>query len=102
MEYLEWNDRLAEYFFRPENAGRRVYLYATRELVDGIGKQSGAGFQDFVDSVKRGPDWAHRSGLCQRVLESMKNWRSRNLAYPPYIAPLSLFVIAAGIEGDFE
>ncbi len=102
MDYLDWNNRLAEHFFRPENAGRRVYLYATRELIERIGQRSGAGFQDFVEAVKRGPEWVHRSGLCQRVLESMKDWRRRDLPYPPYIASLSLFVIAAGIEGDFE
>jgi hypothetical protein len=102
MEYLEWNDRLAQHFFHSENAGRRVYLYATRELVERIGQQSGAGFQDFVEAVKRGPEWVHRAGLCQRILESLKDWRSRGLAYPPYIGSLSLFVIAAGIEGDFE
>jgi hypothetical protein len=93
---------LAEQFFRPENGGRRVYLYATRELVERIGHESGAGFQDFIECVKGGPAWAHRAGLCQRVLEAMNDWRSRKLPYPPYIASLSLFAIAAGLEGDFE
>jgi hypothetical protein len=102
MEYLEWNTRLAEHFFSPENAGRKVYLYATRELIESVGRQSGGTFGEFIEAVKRGPEWAHRSGLCQRVLEAMTGWRSRSLPYPPYIASLSLFVIAAGLEGDFE
>jgi hypothetical protein len=102
LDYLDWSNRLGEYFFRPENSGRRVYLYATRELVERIGQESGASFQDFIDCVKRGPEWARRSGLCQRVFEESNGWRRRGLQYPPYIASLSLFVIAAGLEGDFE
>jgi len=102
LDYLNWNNRLAEHFFRPENAGRRVYLYATRELVDRIGSECGAKFQDFINCVKAGPAWARRAGLCQRVLEAMDGWRSRELSYPPYVASLALFVIAAGLEGDFE
>jgi hypothetical protein len=102
VEYLDWNMSLANHFFSSEKAARKVYLYATKELIEKIGRPSGEGFDAFVQKVLQGPDWVHRAGFCQRVLEAMNGWRSRNLPYPPYIAFLSLFVIAAGLEGEFE
>ena len=101
MTYLEWNDQLAEHFFPPAKAGRKVHLFATQELIDKLGQASGESFSNFVEAVKTGPPWAHRSGLCQRALEALTDWRSRSLKWPPYIAYLVLFVIAGGIEENF-
>lgn len=101
MTYLEWNDRLAEHFFSPGKAGRKVHLFATQELIEKIGQPSGDDFANFVEAVKTGPPWVRRSGLCQRALEAVHGWRNRNLALPPYIAYLALFVIAGGIEENY-
>jgi hypothetical protein len=35
-DYLSWNCRLAEHFFRPEMAGCRVCLYVTEELIEDL------------------------------------------------------------------
>jgi hypothetical protein len=32
MDYLSWNDALAERFFRPECDGQRVFLFVTETL----------------------------------------------------------------------
>lgn len=101
MTYLEWNDCLAEHFFSPAKAGRKVHLFATHELIENLGHPSGDGFQGFVEAVKAGPPWAHRNGLCQRALEALAGWRAKGRELPPYIAYLALFVIAAGLEEDF-
>jgi len=101
MTYLEWNDRLAEHFFSTAKAGRKVHLFATHELIKKIGEAWGDGVPEFVAAVKTGPPWAHRSGLCQRALEALADWRLKQLEQPPYIAYLALFVIAGGIEEDF-
>jgi len=101
MNYLEWNDLVAGHFFNEENAGKEILLYVNDEIINGIGKKSGDSLGDFIESVKAGPPWASRSGLCQRALQAFENWRERELRYPPYIAYLALFVLAAGIEGDF-
>lgn len=101
MTYLEWNDQLAEHFFSPAKAGRKVHLFATQELIDKLGRASEESFLNFVEAVKMGPPWAHRSSLCQRALEAVTDWRSRSLKWPPYIAYLALFVIAGGIEENF-
>ena len=100
LTYMQWNDRLVEHFFRPELAGCQVYLYVTEELVTRLGAESGAGVEEFVSAVRNGPRWVHSQGLCQKAYHSSLHWRVRKLPYPPYVAYLSLFVLAAGLEGD--
>lgn len=102
MEYVDWNNAIAKHFFRPEMEGQRVYLYVTEELIAELGQPEGAGLQEFLRAVRIGPAWATRSGLCQKALQAMQNWRTGSLAFPPYIGYLALFVLAAGIEGDFS
>src|SRR5689334_17273591 len=101
MQYLQWNTLLTEHFFSPDRAGRKVYLFATHDLIDQLGRSQSSDFADFISALKTGPDWARAAGLCQKALQTMKDWRNRALPYPPYVAYLVLFVIAAGHEGDF-
>jgi hypothetical protein len=101
MDYLEWNTRIARHFFCPENAGRKIYLFVTKELIEELGQPADAGFSDFVVSLKIGPPWGRPAGLCQHALQAKHEWRQCSLQpdYPPYVAYLALFVIAAGLEG---
>lgn len=98
--YLNWNDRLAQYYFNEEMAGREVLLYATREIIMSIGEGLGD-VTDFINALKAGPIWATRVGLCQKAFQAYENWRRRTLDYPPYVAYLVLFVLAEDTEGDF-
>lgn len=100
MNYRYWNDRIAAHFFHPDMAGKSVYLYVTQELISSLGQDKGVGFSDFINSVKTG-FIAKRlaQGLCQDALWSM---RQKIGLYPSYIGYLALFVLAAGIEGDFD
>ncbi|MEG3849322.1 hypothetical protein QT971_09900 [Microcoleus sp. herbarium19] len=100
MDYLKWNNSIAAHFFKNEMAGRSVHLYVTEELITDIGQESGADFSDFIEAIKTGLPGAKRKGLCVKAWETQENWR-RELDYPPYIGYLALFVLAAGIEGDF-
>ena len=88
MDYLAWNNLIAEHFFRPEMAGRRVYLYVTEELLGEIGGGNSS-VDDFVEAVKVGPSGLTRQGLCQRALQTMQEWRSKGLAFPPHVAYLA-------------
>ncbi|MEA5477814.1 hypothetical protein VB774_09295 [Pseudanabaena galeata UHCC 0370] len=98
MNYRDWNDRIAAHFFRPEMAGNNVYLYVTPELIDDLGQPERLGCADFINSVRRGFR-AKPEGICRDALWSM---RLRSEQYPLYIGYLALFVLAAGIEGDFD
>jgi hypothetical protein len=102
LAYLDWNDRLVAHFFRPEMAGRPVYLDVTRELITDLGDDTNAGIAEFVAAVVEGPPWVDENlGLCQKALQALDGWRSRGCAYPPYLAYLGLFIAAVGVEGDF-
>lgn len=101
MDYLKWNNSIADRFFKSEMAGSTVHLYVTKKQIADIGQERGAHFSDFIAAIKTGPPWVTRQGLCVKALQSLDNWRQRELNYPPYIGYLALFVLAAGIEGDF-
>ena len=99
--YLQWNDAIASRFFRPEAAGTQVYLQVTDHLMSELGETLGGGRDDFIAAVLVGPPWATRSGLCQRGLQAMSAWRDHGREYPPYIAHLAAFVLAAGLDGNY-
>ena len=101
MDYFTWNNSIAAHFFKPEMAGSTVHLYVTEKLITDIGQERGADFSDFIAAIKTGPPGVTRQGLCVKALQSRDNWQQRELDYPPYIAYLALFVLAAGIEGTF-
>lgn len=99
MQYLEWNERLLNHFFQPEMADRSVYLYVNKELIESLGDGPDP-TADFVSAVKEGPPWATEEQLCGRAMQAFEEWRDRTTT-PAYVAYLALFVLAAGIEGDF-
>ncbi len=98
MNYLEWNNLIAKNFFNPENAGKEILLYVNNELIEELGQPKGCGQADFINAVKTGPEWSKRSGFCQKALQTYIHWRTKNFEYPPYIAYLACFVLAAGTE----
>jgi hypothetical protein len=100
--YTAWNDALAAHFFSAEMADRPVHLFVTEEVVEEVGRPFGQGFENFIDVIRGGPPGTTRSGHCQRALQVAGRWRSRGYPYPPYLAYLSLFVVAGGHEGDFD
>ncbi len=103
MTFLEWNDKLATHFFRPEMAGRQVFLFVTEELLNELGSETGDSWRNFASSVRVGHPWRQPGyhSLCQKALHCFETWRIRGLRYPAYIAYLALFVLAAGKDGDF-
>lgn len=100
--YFTWNDALAARFFCPEAAGQPVYLFVTNDVVREVGRPLGGGVDEFLAAVRAGPPGTTRAGHCQRALQLAARWRERGLRYPPYIAYLSLFVLAGGHEGEFD
>ena len=101
MDYLTWNEIIARHFFTPEKAGKEVLLYVNEPLIARLGVPFHAGLAEFVQAVKQGPVWTTRSGFCQKALQAFEGWRSRGFDFPPYVAYLAFFVLAAGRESDF-
>ncbi len=102
MNYIIWNDLIARKFFNEEMAGREVLLYVNEDTINQIGVETSADVEDFIRSVKAGPDWATKSDICNKALQSYSDWRIEHLEYPPYIAYLAFFVLAATRGGDYD
>lgn len=100
MYYLQWNDRIASYFFNADNAGKEVYLSVSQKLIEKLGSTDGD-FRDFISALKTGPPWVRGNILiCDRALKTWDQWRQRRLPFPPYIGYLSLFVLAVPETAD--
>jgi hypothetical protein len=76
-------------------------LFVTTGVLDEVGPDLG-GVDGFLAAIRCGPLGGTRQGHCQRALQVYEGWRERGHQYPPYITYLSLFVLAAGHEGEFD
>jgi hypothetical protein len=113
MRYKVWNDAIAAHFFREENAGERVYLHVSQDLIKQIGTNHGLPesecIADFVTAAKEKHKCAKSCTVVEAPLQWLKmeeSWSklwADGCPYPPYIGHLGLFVLAAGYnpEGDF-
>ena len=101
LSYLDWNNKIADHFFNQENSGKRVWFSVEKELIEEIAQSNGideTAFNNFIEALKKGPDWINRprQGICTKAYHTFERWRDQQqLVYPPYIAYLALFVIAA-------
>ena len=104
LNYLEWNDLLAENFFYEEMASREVILFGDVDLINKLGKPYGSDFYDFITKLKKGPDYIHQNytDIYRMAYETYRNRKNFDFPYPPYVAYLVLFVCAATIEGEFN
>jgi hypothetical protein len=96
--YIEWNDALAKHFFSPENIGQPIYLSVDDELIGRLGD-----VEMFIWAVKRGPPLISKSdSLCDKAYQLYQDWKKSKskYEYPPYVAYLCLFVLAASREDE--
>ena len=103
MDYLEWNNAIGAHFFNPDKSGKRIFLYVTKDVLNGLGESRNADFNAFKAAVKLGPPWITRHGqsICQQALQAFDDWRDRKTEYPPYLGYLALFVLADIINVGF-
>ena len=104
MDYLEWNKRIAKYFFRPEFAQQPVCLAVTPELLRHLAPEDVSDPQgDFIAACKRGINNESPQGICHRALEAYRRWNGNAAVYsecPPVIGYLGFFVLVAGLNDD--
>ncbi len=107
MNYIEWNNAIASYFFCPEHTEQFVYLYVDKPTIIRIGLENGefqtreAAWYDFLDAVKSGiPGSPKTSDMLKKAIYSYHSWKRTPVKigeietrYPLYIAYLALFVI---------
>lgn len=101
MNYLEWNKIIAGYFFKPENAGKNVYLYLTIHDLVRHAKQYLNGFSDdeiwidFVEAIKYDYKFEGKFKILASPIETplqlFNDWNKIDI--PPFIAYLILYII---------
>lgn len=101
MDYVAWNDAIANRFFGSGFDARKVFLYVTEPILTEIGGGTTAAKEDFLDAINVGPPGVYGDNVCQKALRCHANWRKRRPQWPPYIGYLAFFVLAAGLDGDF-
>ncbi len=106
MNYLEWNDLIASFFFNEDIADKEVYLYITKEDIINIGKEKLSDksnletWQDFLCAVKVGyNNKVDDTDIIETLLwvfeyyKEAKNQNREQFIYPIYIAYLVLFIL---------
>jgi hypothetical protein len=101
MDFFAWNNAIAKRFFNPASNGKRVVLNVTEAVLKEVASGSDLDLQDFLREIRIGPSWATETNICEKALRCFTNWRRGGFEFPPYIAYLGLFVLAAGIDGTF-
>lgn len=112
MKYSEWNNHIARYFFKPENAGKDILFYLTKQDLIKYSRQLFSGtsdeeiWADFLRAIKYGEqepsDLRIEYSPVDRPLELYTNWNGTDT--PPFIAYLILYIIplTETYEADFR
>ncbi|MET7253993.1 hypothetical protein [Dyadobacter fermentans] len=109
MNYLEWNNIIAEHLFNPAKAGKDVYIYVTKEDVINLGKNQFEDqsaemvWQSFIGKIKSGlPGSAGYPDIIDKATHVYSKWKAPGinkridgieLKYPPYVAYLAFLVM---------
>jgi len=102
MDYSEWNNLIARKFFNEDMAGREVLLYVNEAIINELGSEADVDIENFILCIKNGPTGIREPEVCSKAWRLYVSWKqSRELEYPPYIAYLAFFSLAATVEGDF-
>ena len=108
MTYNEWNNHIASIFFKPENAGKDIAFYLTKnDLIKSsrllfTGLNDDEVFTDFINAIKYKQDSNLTYSPVTRPLELFSMWNK--IDTPPFIAYLILYIIplTETYEEDFR
>lgn len=112
MKYLNWNEHISKYFFKPEKAGKDVLFYMTKQDLVRYSRQHFSGksdveiWDDFLNAIKFSGQ--ESIGLrmpfspVTRPLQLYNSWNKTDT--PPFIAYLILYIIplTETYEEDFR
>lgn len=107
MNYLEWNNAIAKFYFNEEKSEQDVNLFISRNDIVNIGRNEGLTkkdkkiFKNFIKSVRRGlPGKPLKGNIIEQAHYAFKKWQSNsisingiNIDYPLYIGYLVIFIL---------
>jgi hypothetical protein len=100
MNYKQWNEIIADYFFKPENAGKDILFYLTKQDLIKLAKPFFSGksgedvWNDFIFAIKFGEPGKSVTIPYSPITQPLKLYRNWNkIDTPPFIAYLILYII---------
>lgn len=118
MNFLDWNNQIARHFFNPEQAGKDIHLFITKQEIVNLAKENinietdEEIWDDFLRKLKNGlPGSMSYPDIFDKALHSFQQWKRPglksiegvDLKYPPFIAYLVFTVLPLiEIQGDYN
>jgi hypothetical protein len=82
MEYLRWNEVIADYFFNPGKAGKEVLLYVTRDEISELGikklnfPSKEESWEDYCNALRRGIKYTGPKLLSENIRIAIDEWKN--------------------------
>jgi hypothetical protein len=116
MKYLEWNNHIAKHFFNPDQAGKDIHLFITKQEIINLARETFNTetdkeiWDDFVRKLKTGlPGSSAFPNIFDKAFHSFQQWKRLKsidgveLKHPPYISYLVFSVLPLiEIQGDYN
>lgn len=118
MKYLEWNNLIAKYFFNPDQAGRDIHLFITKQEIIKLAKENFGEetdqkiWEDYLRKLKMGlPNSSKFSDIFDKAIHAFQQWKRPELRaidgvelkYPPYVSYLVFTILPlTEIQGDYH
>lgn len=117
MNFLEWNNLIAKHFFNPDQAGKDIHLFITKQEIINLAKENFNEetdqeiWEDYLRKLKNGlPGSSGFPDIFDKAIYAFQQWKKPHLKsiegveikYPPYIAHLVFAVLPLiEIQGDY-
>ncbi|RZJ56302.1 MAG: hypothetical protein EOO44_00090 [Flavobacterium sp.] len=116
MNFLEWNNHIAKHFFNPNQAGRDIHLFITKQEIINLAKENFEEetdqeiWEDYLRKLRNGlPGSSGYPDIFDKAIHSFQQWKKGirkidgvEVKYPPYISHLVFAVLPLiEIQGDY-
>lgn len=118
MKFLEWNNHIAKHFFNPDQAGKDIHLFITKQEIINLAKENFDEetdqeiWNDYLRNLKNGlPGSSGFPDIFDKAIHAFQQWKRPGiksiegveLKYPPYISHLVFAVLPLiEIQGDYN
>jgi hypothetical protein len=116
MNFLEWNNHIAKHFFNPDQAGKDIHLFITKQEIINLAKENFEEetdqeiWEDYIRKIRNGlPGSNGFPDIFDKAIHAFHQWKKGiravdgvELKYPPYISHLVFAVLPLiEIQGDY-
>ena len=99
MNYSDWNELIANYFFNSNNSSEEVFLFISKnEIIKlGINKLTNLSedliWKNYINSLRKGSRTTTKKYLLDNAIEEFNSWKSNKKELPFFISYLVSFIL---------